>query len=402
MDATKRASDADIEADPPVIAIMDSGLDYEHPALASQLWENPIVGQTSCMIDTYGCNTTAKVKKGLLGNGDIFPSALSSTSQSCNKDCAQDDESCKQIERNCKHGTHVAGIVAGQYDKGKRVAGVCPFCKIITVKIVEDEGSIPDAAILKGFKYISLFRRKQGNANVIRVINSSFGKLTRSRATALLVRLLKSSGSGTLVISAAGNEETMKRSWPAAVTDAIAVSALDVNNKKTSYSNFGPWIDIAAPGGTSEAPIYSSAPGGEDHGGAGTSQATPVVAGVAGLILAIEPGIDFNALRSRLLTTADPAIYSDTDQLNNYSPKIAGETVRRPLLGSGIVDALAAVTNKEQGASSSQVLNRVRPACGTVQHNPFLPEKNQDLLYFLYCLILFPIFMVFVRAPRNH
>lgn len=356
MDASKRRSDSDMTNDPPVIAVMDSGVDYEHPALKNQIWTNEQVGEATCANDEHGCNTTGKVSKGQLGDGNVFPVGTSGPG-----------EECVNFKKDCKHGTHVAGIIAGNLQSG--IGGVCPFCKIMAVKIVgvtgDSDPSIPDDAILRGFKYVSLFRRKSNSINMVRIINSSFGKLTRSRSTALLVRLLKESGSGALVIGAAGNEETMRRSWPAAVTEAIAVSAVDENNQKAQYSNFGPWVDIAAPGGTESSPIISTIPGSRTGGGAGTSQATPMVAGVAGLIVGLQPDISFNDLRTRLLTTADPTLY-EGPQRDNYDPQIEGESIRRPLLGSGVVDAMAAVNNTAQGVSLGEVLDRVGPTCGGV------------------------------------
>lgn len=392
IDETKRNSNADIESEPPVIAVMDSGVDYEHPQLKSQVWENPNAGQLNCETDTYGCNTTIAAKKGMLGNPNVHPFGTDGPGQAC-PDCSEEDEACKKISNNCKHGTHVAGIIVGQYGSSANVAGVCPFCKILIVNVVKTdstgEPTIPDDAILKGFKYLSLFRKKSGNS-VIRIINSSFGKLTRARSTSVLVRLLSTTGTGALVIAAAGNEETMRRSWPAAVTEAIAVSAVDKNNKKTNYSNFGPWVDIAAPGGAANGSIQSTAPGGGDHASVGTSQATPVVSGVAGLVLALYPGLSFEELRGRIVSTADPALYSDEVQLNNYSPKISGESIRRPLLGSGLVDANAAVTNTSQGAASGQILTRVKPTCGVVQMSSEHESQNMLLIILLMWIIVIP------------
>ena len=90
------------------------------------------------------------------------------------------------------------------------------------VKIVDDDFSIADSAIIAGFSIRSGF--KQGSEPAIRIINASFGKYDRSKSVELFINAMKNFGKGTLVIAAAGNEDTMKRSLPAAYANVVAVS----------------------------------------------------------------------------------------------------------------------------------------------------------------------------------
>ncbi len=391
LDSSKRRSDDALQGDPPVIAVMDSGVDYDHAALNGRIWQNPRVGEASCDNDVHGCNTTI-TKRGKLGDGNVYPVGL----DGAGKSCATGDLGDKVVP--CRHGTHVAGIIAGLPDAG--VPGICPFCQIMIVKIVDSHsGNITDASILRGFKYVSLFRKK--NQNVVRVINSSFGKLTRARSVALLIRLLRESGSGALVIAAAGNEETMRRSYPAAASDAIAVAAVGVDGRKASYSNFGPWVDVSAPGGSdkSDGGIVSSVPGGGVAPDAGTSMASPVVSGVAGLILAMEPDIPFNDLRNRIIVTANPEFYrAEFDEGRHaafYHPKVKGSDIGIPLLGSGVVDAAAAVQNQIQTASYEEVLQRVRPGCGVVGAHDTEGPESSFIRYLLLVLPLLPLIILY-------
>lgn len=351
---TQRRPDNDVLANKPIIAILDSGVDYAHPQLQGVIWENDAPGASGCEGDKYGCNTTAP-SRGSLGNGEVWPVGASGPGQA--------------TDGGGKHGTHVAGIAAA--NAGSGVGGVCPVCRIMIVKVAAiesgSEGSAPgisDDSQIRGLKYVTRF--KSNNSSAVRVVNSSFGKYTRSRSVSILVDSLKRIGNGTLVVAAASNEDSMIRSYPAALANAVAVAALDDDNRKSSFSNFGPWVDVAAPGRS----ITSTYPGGITGEESGTSMAAPVVAGAAGLYLALNPNVSFNELRSRVTDCADAKIYtadSDAARFNaqNYFPPIEGESVRRPLLGSGIVN----VNNMLTGNCKSSVgrpLDRVTPGCSTI------------------------------------
>lgn len=343
----------------PIVAILDSGVDYLHPALQANMWTNTDINASRCTDDVHGCDTT-QPEKGRLGVGDVHPYGTDSAG-----------ENCFDKDPNCSHGTHVAGIVAGDPqwvspEVGTQTPGVCPTCQIMVLKIVSKVGAesgILDGAILRAFKYVALKRR--GSADV-RIINASFGKFVRSRSVGLLLRVLKERKS-TLVIGAAGNEDSMTQEYPAAFSDAIAVSAVDEQLRKVSFSNFGRWVDIAAPGSN----IVSTFPGEGSGAKSGTSMAAPLVSGVAGLILTRFPNIGHGELRSALLDSADATFYKETENdgynYNCYYPKIQQVTERQPLLGTGIVQAEAALkqsTNPNIPIFTS--LDRVKPGCGVI------------------------------------
>lgn len=364
-------SDNDLFA--PVVAVMDSGLDIDHEAIKDQLWVNTLPGQSGCAGDVNGCDVT-KVSKGVFGDGVVYPFRYDVGARTCPPQ--EDADGYK----NCTHGTHVAGIIAAKV--GNRWGGVCPLCKIMPVKIIGPSESDPKKGgaqtkwQLAGMKYITKFVRN--NKSLVRVINSSFGDYVRSRAMTVLISVLSEAPHNILVVGAAGNEDSMKRLYPAANERAIAVSALDPLLRKASYSNFGPWVDIAAPGGigtggdgTDSQKIYSLAPGGGGGSKVGTSMACPVVAGVAGLVLTVDPERSFNELRNSIIYGADPSIYSG-DVGNGYNrryyyPQPEGDSVRRPLLGAGVVDAKCAVESCRQAEGYvPPAISRVDQGCSVV------------------------------------
>lgn len=390
---SSRASDAvpsmaDILANPPLIAVIDSGVDYLHPQLKNRIFQNPSPGATGCTNDIYGCNVTA-MGNGTLGDGDVFPNGTTAAGQACPPEA-----------EGCGHGTHVAGIIAAEYKtdgtKPSGPAGVCPFCKILVIKATSGEGGISDAAQLAGLKYVSLFRSNSSNA--IRVVNASFGQFQRSRAIAVIVSGLRRTSNGIVVVAAAGNEDTMLRSYPAALTDVIAVSAVTDEKEKANFSNFGNWVDIAAPG----VAISSTLPGGSTGKKSGTSMATPVVAGTIGLLVAFSPSLAAADIHARMIGTADPSIYeAATNPLNYqyYYARIAGETIPRPLLGSGLVQASSVFKSNATGAYTPEAIQRVTPGCGLISHQRSNDSADFDLGFGFIFLI--PFLLVFVKKFRG-
>ncbi len=356
-------NDESIANSRPIIAVLDSGVDYQHPALVGRIWENNDVNASSCENDFHGCDTTV-AKKGTLGNGNVHPF-----------DTNGPGESCFGKSSNCSHGTHVAGIIAGNYEwadpeLSRRASGICPVCQIMILKIVGKVGKdsgILDSSILSAFKYVSLFRREGSPA--VRIINASFGKFVRSRSVGLLVRLLRDRH-GAVVIGASGNEDSMSMEYPAAFSDAIAVAAVDQNLEKVDFSNFGRWVDISAPGDG----ILSTVPGSGLDVKSGTSMAAPMVSGVAGLLVAQKHDLPFGELRGSLLNAADPTFYQRAPNrtLNNdcYYLNIKNNSIRQPLLGLGMLNARDSVNSAlTPGQPIFSKLDRVKPGCGVIGGN---------------------------------
>ncbi len=362
----KIASESAILSSAPIVAVLDSGVDYEHESLKNNIWENTAVGAAGCANDLHGCNTTAP-SKGSLGNGDVWPVGADGPGVPC----------ANGAESKCDHGTHVAGIIAAKPDAATKIGGVCPVCKVMVLRVAQVESgdtsaepSISDDSQIRAFKYLTRFRKNGGSA--VRIINASFGKYARSRSLAILVDVLRRAGTGTVVIGAASNEDSMIRTYPAALANAVAVSSVGIESDPTSmeksyFSNYGSWVDIAAPG----VAIDSTLSGGSHGLKQGTSMASPVVAGAAGLLLAAKPDLGFSALRDALILSANANTLYGTDtegsKVNNqyYYPKVAGEPIRRPLLGSGVLDVNGMLLGKKN-SSTGQPLDRVTPGCGTI------------------------------------
>ena len=173
------------------------------------------------------------------------------------------------------HGTAVAGVVAARSDNGQGMAGVCWFCAVMPVKVLDASGSGDDTRIAAGIVWAV--------DHGARVLNLSLGGPGSSAE--LAAALAYAAGKGVVTVAAAGNSGTTVPFYPAADAAALSVAATTTADRAYSWSNYGPWVDVAAPG-CNVAP----ARGGGYSRFCGTSSATPIVAGLAALALSQHPG----------------------------------------------------------------------------------------------------------------
>ncbi len=343
----------------PIIAVLDSGLDTDHAAFEGRLVDTSGLS-TRCHGDQFGCNTASyQYPDEQLGDGNIFPLGTNASGVRCSGNGAVG-------QNQCQHGTHVAGIIAG-FAPDSMIYGICPTCRILPIRIVNAQGQITDDAIYGAFEYIAELRRA---GLPIKIVNASFGKYLSAERVNKAIARMTGGADDLLIVAAAGNENTEQEAFPAANSRVISVANVNSSNlKKDGRSNFGSAIDIAAPVGAcsdfaSGFGIISSVPG----DGApsvcanGTSMAAPMVSGVAGLLLSAEPQLSAYELRRRLLTSADfKSLYlANPDYLLEHN----GSTLA--LLGSGVLNAKNALSNRASSPLPASPEKRVGPGCGTL------------------------------------
>jgi subtilisin family serine protease len=389
---------AELLVNPPVIAVLDSGADIEHNSLKDQIYTNTTYQNKFCLDDTYGCNTSTDFQKAILGDGNIHPVLTDGFSQSC---------PTGEEEQVCMHGTHVAGLVAATPDPTLDVYGYCPYCKLMIMRVVKEKtdasgnrvsAGITDSSILRALQYIALFV-KDGQ-RVVRVINFSLGKYQKSRSVALLVRLLSESDAqrGVLVVGAASNEDSMSRSYPAALSDAIAVSAVNENNEKANFSNSGSWVDIAAPGYL----INSTVPNQDAKQINGTSMAAPIVSGIAGLYYSLNPHLKSEVVKDDLLKSANPIIYEIPYNKAYYFPEVSGSKNNVPLLGTGLVDSYALINGTRYDVPELATNTTIDSGCaalGTIRKDQSPPNTSNLLVAFL--LFIPALMLIFANKPKR-
>lgn len=189
------------------------------------------------------------------------------------------------------HGTHVAGIVAATTNNSLGVASLGYDTKLFSVKSLDNNGSGYYSWIANGIIWSA--------DNGAKVINMSLGGSSNSQ-------ILKDAvdyawGKGSVVVAAAGNSNNSKSFYPAYYVNSIAVAATDSTDTKASFSNYGSWVDLAAPGFS----IYSTFPGNRYAYLSGTSMATPFVSALSSLVFANNPAFSNTEVRNKIESTAE-------------------------------------------------------------------------------------------------
>ena len=243
------------------------------------------------------------------------------------------------------HGTHVAGTIGAAGNDGQGVTGVAWNVSIMPVRVLGSNGSGSFDDIVQGIVYAAGLTNSSGRLPAKRadVINLSLGALSTC-PTGMQQALDAVRAAGSIVVAAAGNENTSSPSIPASCNGVISVSALDVGRQRAPYSNFGDTVDVAAPGGDTGADrdgdgysdgIYSThaSRSGTTYAAThtymqGTSMASPHVAGVIALMRSVNPNIT-PAQVDTLLSNG-----TITDDIG---------TPGRDSLGIGAINALKAV-----------------------------------------------------------
>ena len=188
------------------------------------------------------------------------------------------------------HGTHVAGIAGALTENSLGIAGIAPSASIIPVRALDNSGNGTLSNIANAITYST-----NAGAKVINLsLGSSQGSITLENA------INHAWNQGVVIVAAAGNEASNTLTYPAAYQNVIAVASTDINDQKSDFSNYGTWVEVSAPGST----ILSTYTGSYYAYLSGTSMACPHVAGLAALLAA--QGKNNVQIKNTILSTCDP------------------------------------------------------------------------------------------------
>ena len=295
------------------VAMIDSGIDYNHPSLWGNIWvdnqnvkDNNYDGFVS--LDDADINANGKIDSDSYENeirtsfnGNIFGDYYESSS-------------LESPEDGFGHGSHVAGIIAAKNSDNEDFNGVASEAKLIAIKIFDNQGRFTSVTeLLRGIRSSIIDGAK--------VINASIGGSYYSKLEEDTYKLADSLG--VVVVAAAGNSNSnndYQPVYPASYETVLSVAATDKTDSIASFSNYGESVDVSAPGSqipstmnnqsylSQRLPLNFVKNISEEHGIwllSGTSMATPHVAGLTALILSKNPELSPSQVREIIKNSAD-------------------------------------------------------------------------------------------------
>ncbi len=287
-----------------VVQVVDTGIDVAHPDLAPNLWVNP--DPDPFLNDIHGWN---------FANHN------------------------NNIQDTHGHGTHVAGTVAAVTNNALGVAGVAggsgtgDGARIMVARVFGDgglQGGFAPALVYGADNGAVISQNSWGYTSP-----GDFPEVMRTAIDYFIAEAGDYPGSpvrGGVVVFAAGNDNDDGEWYPAYYEPVIAVAATDHNDQKAWYSNYGPWVDISAPGGNTVVAtnqgVLSTVVGGYGFL-QGTSMAAPHVSGVAALLASHLTGLPNETVKNFMINSAD--------RIDSVNPDYAG------MLGSGRLNAYRAL-----------------------------------------------------------
>ncbi len=304
-----------------IVAIVDSGVDWNHEDLAANIWQNddPINGvdddNNGYIDDIRGWDFG-----GLDGTGDNDP-----------------------VEDSPTHGTHVAGIASAVTNNSIGIAGLGYNIKIMPVKTSRND--LGDRIIAYGYEGI-VYAADNGAD----IINCSWGGFGYSNAEQEAINYAVSKGA--VVVGAAGNDGLNDVIFPAAYNGVLSVGNSNENDRKDISSNYGKGLDVMAPG----SGIYSTWQSSSTPYRflSGTSMSSPLVAGLAGLVIDKFPNYTPLQIIEQIRVNAD--------NIDNLNPG------KENMLGSGRINAYKALSNSN--VKSVRILS-----------SKFVETKNSDGIF---------------------
>jgi subtilisin family serine protease len=297
IDATE-AWDIETGDEDIVICIHDTGVDWDHPDLADNIWIND--GEDlngNGIVDQSDFNGIDDDSNGFIDDIRGYDFVDTTDPVAPGEDGTDPDNNPMDFHG---HGTHCSGIASASTNNNIGIAGVCWNCSIMAVRIGYKAPSgngymeIDDSA--NGLVYAA--------DNGAHIISMSWGGFGISQIIWDAVNYSYSKGS--ILVAAAGNYNTDFRLYPAGYDKVIAVAATDHNDNRAGFSNHGSWVDVCAPG----VDIYSTMFDDTYESWGGTSMSTPTVAGLIGLILSKNPTFSQDEALTIIRSTTDPVNYT--------------------------------------------------------------------------------------------
>ncbi|MBN2012673.1 S8 family serine peptidase [candidate division KSB1 bacterium] len=294
-----------------IIAILDTGVDWDHPDLAANIWDNK--GEVIDGVDNDGNGYIDDVR------GWDFVTGIDDVANG--EDGDEMDNDPMDFDG---HGTHVAGCASAITDNGIGVAAIGWGCTIMPLRCgyraSDGNGYLNFAALSQAYVYAA-----DNGAHVASISTGSSQTVADAARYAF--------DAGLVITKSAGNDNDEDADPLLLQPFCISVAATDDQDLKASYSTYGDWVRVSAPGGdqsNSRPGILSTAFNNTYASYQGTSMASPIVAGLAGLVKSAHPDWSNVDVMMQIINT--------TDSIDDLNPAYAGK------LGTGRVNAYRALT----------------------------------------------------------
>jgi len=293
-----------------VIAIIDTGVDWNHPDLSAHIWNNT---------DEY-CNASDNDNNGYAGDCRGYDFVNVSSGCHSTEDCATEDNDPMDFHG---HGTHTSGIAAAVTNNSLGIVGICWDCTIMPVRAgyldTNNNGALDAADVVQALHYAT--------DNNAAIISMSFGG---THSVAIQDAINYSYNKSVILVASAGNNGANTQLYPCGYDNVICVAATDSDNTSASYSNYGTWVDIAAPGTSVWSTYFDDRYTSES----GTSMSAPLVAGAIGLLKTVFPGKNQSEIKQAINETGIAVDFSGTTinhlniynaflELDNIAPNVA-------------------------------------------------------------------------------
>ena len=255
-----------------IVAVTDTGFNFDHPDLKNQVWTNP---------NEIPDNGIDDDENGYIDDVNGWNHA---------------DDNNNPMDKQ-SHGSHVAGIIGAEGNNEEGIVGMAWNVTIMPSQFLDEKGGGSTFKAIKSIVYAS--------ENGARIINASWGGGSKSKS--LEEAIAAAQANGSIIIAAAGNEKRnndLFSSYPAnyPVSNIVSVAATNISSDLPSFSNYGlSTVHVGAPGHQ----VLSTVLGSDYKRFSGTSMAAPVVSGVAALMLSVNPDLTALQLRNGLMEAVD-------------------------------------------------------------------------------------------------
>lgn len=326
----ERAWDITTGSDQVVVAVIDTGIDYNHPDLKDNMWINQAEASGKAGVDDDGNGYVDDVYGQNFVETDATPDPM-------------DDHG---------HGSHCSGTIGAKGDDGKGIVGVAWNVKFMALKFLSAQGSGTLEGAIRSIDYATKMGAK--------IMSNSWGGGGYSET--LKEAIQRANKAGALFVAAAGNNGTNnddKPHYPSnyEVANVLSVAAIDNKGSLASFSNYGKkTVHVAAPG----VNIFSSVNGGSYDSWSGTSMATPHVSGVAVLLAANEPNLTNVELKERIISSARPL-----------------STIKNKVKSGGLANAYLALTNQKAPPDQNDPANWAAKTVSVSTPHPYKKSASE-------------------------